>query len=297
MKPIPKDLQTQIQDIERVSVYVPVYNAERYIEKCLTGIKAQTYPIEDTIVIDDGSTDRSMDIARDMGVRVISQPGNLGLSLARRRAFDEIETPLIAALDADCVPEPNWLGTLIPDMKNPAVAGTSGKLLEFQTDTHVDRWRKVHMVQHWGDRRLNSPLHLFGNNTLFRKDAICDAGNYPTGSEYKTNNEDYYISRRLRERGYQIIYNPQALVYHHRRDDRESLFRTYWNWFFLHRSLPNSPGGIWKKAKDNCHWTVEFLKRDIKTADWRLAALDLDFFYEQCLLDLRYFLKQRRGIR
>ncbi len=279
----------------RISVYVPAYNAAMYLDKCLSGIKTQTYPIEEIVVVDDGSTDRTVEIASAHGVRIISQPTNQGLSQARRRAFEEISAPFIAALDADCVPEPNWLAILINDMKDPSVAGTSGKLLEFQTEKPVDRWRKVHMQQHWGDRRQTSLLHLFGNNTLFRKSAVLDVGSYPEGPEYRTNNEDYYISRRLREFGYRIIYNPQAIVYHHRVDTRASLFRTYWNWFYLHRPCPDSLRGLVNKAKDNADRTIEFLKRDFRAHDRNLMMLDLVFFFDQCSLDLQHFIKSNRA--
>ncbi len=282
---------TVCKEPNRVTVYVPVYNAERYLEGCLKGIQAQTHPVDEIVVVDDGSTDGSADIARRCGARIIAQSTNLGLSQARRRAFAEIQTPFIAALDADCIPEPDWLDTLMPDFENPSIGGTSGKLIEFHADCPVDRWRKVHMVQHWGDRRMNAPLHLFGNNTVFRRDAVLEAGNYPEGAEYRTNNEDYYMTRRLRERGYHIIYNPQAIVYHHRRDSVESLFRTYWNWFFLHRPRPDSLRGLWQKARDNASRSVEFMKKDVRTRDRHLFTLDLLFFLEQSRLDFRYYLK------
>ncbi|MBN2055244.1 glycosyltransferase family 2 protein [bacterium] len=275
-----------------VAVYIPVYNGERYLGDCLRGVLAQTHPVADLVVIDDGSTDRSARIATELGVRVITQPGNCGLSMGRRRAFEEITCPLIASLDVDCVPDPEWLGILVRELENPVVAGAAGKLLEFHQDTAVDRWRARHMIQHWGNVRLVSPLMLFGNNNVFRREAVLRVGNYPTAAEYHTNNEDYYISRRLREWGYRIIYNPAAIVHHHRRDTVQSLFRTYWNWFLLHRPRPDSRRGLWRKSLDNISWTAKFLKQDRKAGDGELARLSVRFMYEQSRLDMKYYFKR-----
>ncbi len=273
----------------QVSVYVPAYNAEKYLEGCLNGIKRQTCPPAGIYVVDDGCTDSSASIAREMGAEVLKQPENLGLSMGRRRAFEEIETPYIAALDADCVPEPQWLEILMGDMTDPTTAGTSGKLLEFPSENPVDRWRGKHMIQHWGEDKIINPLHLFGNNTLFRRDAVLEAGNYPKGKEYRTNNEDYYISRRLRERGYKIVYNPASIVYHHRKDSKHTLFKTYWNWFFLHRPRPDSPKNLFRKTIDNIYWTTRFLGRDIRERDGKLALLDMQFLISQGYWDYHYF--------
>ncbi len=274
-----------------ISVYIPAYNAEQYLEKCLAGVKAQTYPIKEIIVIDDGSTDATAEIARDMGARLMQQPGNSGLSRARRRAFEEIDAEYLAALDSDCVPEPDWLEILANDIQHPYIAGSSGKLIEFYTKNPVDLWRKIHMPQNWGNNRILSPLLVFGNNTLFRRETVLSVGNYPSSDFYRTNNEDYYISRKLYERGYALVYNPSAVVQHHRRDNVSSLFRTYWRWFFLHKPRPDSLKNFWRKGKENIATTRKFMLQDWRRRDFRLVFLSFLCLFYQTDLDIKYFLQ------
>lgn len=83
-----------------VSVVIPAYNAERFIALTLESVHAQTLRAAEVIVVDDGSADRTFEIARDYGVRLIRQ-SNRGLSAARNAGIRAATQPWIALLDAD----------------------------------------------------------------------------------------------------------------------------------------------------------------------------------------------------
>jgi glycosyltransferase involved in cell wall biosynthesis len=85
-----------------VSVVIPVFNAERYLAETLASVSAQTYRTIEVVVVDDGSTDRSVAIARDAGERVVVVPQeNLGPAAARNRGARTARGRWIAFLDAD----------------------------------------------------------------------------------------------------------------------------------------------------------------------------------------------------
>jgi len=91
--------------VPRVSVVIPAYNGEAYLEACLASVCAQTAPPLEVLVIDDGSTDRTAAIAqafaaRDGRVRCIRQE-NTGVSAARNRGVAEAAGDWIAFLDGD----------------------------------------------------------------------------------------------------------------------------------------------------------------------------------------------------
>lgn len=93
---------------ELVSIVVPVYNVEKYLEKCLNSIINQTYKNLEIICIDDGSPDRSIDILnkfakKDNRIRIISQQ-NKGLSGARNSGIDNAKGKYIVFVDSD-----DWL--------------------------------------------------------------------------------------------------------------------------------------------------------------------------------------------
>ncbi|MEO8056013.1 MAG: glycosyltransferase [Acidobacteriota bacterium] len=92
------------------SVVIPVFNAERYLGVAIASALAQTFPPLEIVVVDDGSTDSSREVAAGFGgrVRVFSGP-NAGPSAARNRGVREARGEWIAFLDADDLLEPRYL--------------------------------------------------------------------------------------------------------------------------------------------------------------------------------------------
>ena len=100
-----------------ISVLVPAYNAEAFLEQCLESIVDQTYRHLEIIVVDDGSTDSSGAISdrwaeRDDRIRVIHQP-NGGHSAARNTALDAMTGELVMMVDSDDVIHPEFTATLL----------------------------------------------------------------------------------------------------------------------------------------------------------------------------------------
>ncbi len=115
----------------RISVIVPVYKVEKYIEKCLDSISKQTFSDFECILVNDGSPDRSGEICRkyaeaDSRFRVIDQE-NAGVSAARNRAIAEARGEFIAFIDSDDHVEPDFLSVLIGGMKDSHICGLSLK--------------------------------------------------------------------------------------------------------------------------------------------------------------------------
>ena len=90
---------------EKISVIVPVYNVEQYLERCVDSIISQTYTNLEIILVNDGSTDNSGKLCdelakKDERIRVIHKE-NGGLSDARNRGIDESESDLVGFIDSD----------------------------------------------------------------------------------------------------------------------------------------------------------------------------------------------------
>jgi glycosyltransferase involved in cell wall biosynthesis/arylsulfatase A-like enzyme len=86
----------------RIAAVIPAYNAARYIGRAIASAQAQTYPIASLVVVDDGSTDDTSQVAASLGagIRLVQQP-NAGPSAARNRGVEEASAEVIAFLDAD----------------------------------------------------------------------------------------------------------------------------------------------------------------------------------------------------
>lgn len=100
-----------------ISVIIPVYNAEKWLTVALESLQAQTYGDFEAIIVNDGSTDDSENIAKDFcskdsRFRFISQP-NAGVSAARNHGIDEAKGEWIAFMDADDVMPPDALNVML----------------------------------------------------------------------------------------------------------------------------------------------------------------------------------------
>jgi glycosyltransferase involved in cell wall biosynthesis len=112
----------------RTSVIVPVYNAERYLGHCIESVLSQSHPPAEVLIVDDGSTDHSMDIAKMYASHVrISHQENLGPAAARNAGIRLAAGELLAFLDADDLWTPDklehQLAVLATDSTCEAVLG------------------------------------------------------------------------------------------------------------------------------------------------------------------------------
>ena len=101
----------------KISVIVPIYQVEAYVERCLTSLAAQTWPHMEVIIIDDGSPDGRGRIcdgwaARDERFQVVHLPENRGLSAARNEGVSRASGAYIVFVDSDDYVEPELLKTL-----------------------------------------------------------------------------------------------------------------------------------------------------------------------------------------
>lgn len=263
----------------KISLYIPCFNVEKYIARCIEGILNQTYPVDEILVIDDGSRDRTVEIASQYPVRIVKHEVNKGLSAARNTGFQNASNEWVASLDADCVADSHWLEKLVASLEeDEKIAVAGGRLVEIVQDSWADRWRKVHMTQDWGDNRLSDPPFMYGNNSLIRKSVIEEVGCF--NEKLRTNGEDVDMSNRIYEKGYHIVYEPAAIVNHLRHDNIPSILDTFWR--YLRFSYPTYKEITFKCFLHNAYNVhlkgvmIDLLYRDLKrNKNYHFIPLDL----------------------
>src|SRR6266581_1789336 len=109
----------------KISVVVCTFNGSRTIRDCLEGIGKLRYPNYETIVVDDGSTDGAGDIAAEYDVRLI-RTENQGLSAARNLGWQSAAGEIVAYIDDDARPDPDWLTYLAAAFLKEDYAGVGG---------------------------------------------------------------------------------------------------------------------------------------------------------------------------
>ncbi len=264
--------------VEKITVYIPAYNAAEFLGNCIEALLKQTLPPEEILVIDDGSSDDCARIAsRYAEVTLLQHGENRGLAAARNTAVRAARCDLIASIDADCVAAPTWMAELCLGLCDSDFVGAGGKLIEGVQKTIADRWRAVHMPQHWGDSTLRGVRYLFGSNNLFRRSALIAVGGY--NEKMRTNGEDIDICTRLRENNGRFLYLPAAKATHLRHDTTKSILETHWRWWrFGVNAYAN--GARLRSVIGHAifvHFRYNFfdtLKKDIRERRWKLAAFD-----------------------
>jgi len=198
----------------RVSVVVPAYNAALTLPLCLAALAAQDFPSNsyEVIVVDDGSTDDTVSIARATGVRVITQ-AHAGPGASRNRGAAAARGELLLFTDADCAPVPGWITALLKAFTDPRVAGAKGAYLTTQRGI-VPRFTQLEFLERY-DRMAGAETIDFVDtySAAYRRDIFLANHGFdtifPTASV-----EDQELSFRLAEKGYRLVFAPSAQVYH-----------------------------------------------------------------------------------
>lgn len=276
-----------------VTLYIPCYNAAEYLEECLAGVLRQTRSPDEILVVDDGSTDTTGEIATRYPVRLLRHGENRGLAAARNTALAAAQGEFVAALDADCVPAPDWLERLLRWFAAEEVVGAGGNLRERFTDALADEWRAFHLPQHFGDELLSDAPFLFGSNAVLRREAVLAVGGYD--EQYRTNYEDVDLGVRLRARGGRLVYDPTARAEHLRRDTPGSALHACWRWYFFELSPPTNVAALWRRWERYWRRARYFALRSWQEGRFRLVPLDLLLGPYHCWLDWQYFWRTRQN--
>ncbi len=183
----------------QATVIIPALNEEEFIENCLRSIRAQTLPPAEIIVVDNGSTDRTVEIARKFADLVLILPG-LSLWEMKQRGVEAAKSPIVVTTDADTVAPPDWLEKLLRHFSDPNVVAVGGPARALEPSTVSDLYTK-------GLSAIAQAGLLYDANMAFRKDVMLRSGGYARLKR----GWDWELSARLSRYG-RVVYDPEAYV-------------------------------------------------------------------------------------
>jgi len=210
------------EDWPFISVIVCSYNGERTIRQCLDGLLRLNYRYYEVIVVDDGSTDGTAEIAQQYPFRTI-RTENRGLSSARNAGLDAATGEIVAYIDDDAYPDPDWLKYLAMAFRTTDHAGVGGPNIPPPGDgliadcVAVAPGGPTHVLV--SDREAE---HIPGCNMAFRKSCLESVGGFD--AKFRVAGDDVDVCWRLQEREWSLGFSPAAVVWHRRRNSVKS----YW---------------------------------------------------------------------
>jgi biofilm PGA synthesis N-glycosyltransferase PgaC len=207
-----------LADPPLVSVLIPAFCEGRVIRRTLSGILALDYPRTEVVVVDDASTDDTVEQIRDLVesglVRLIRKTSNEGKAMALNDALPCVNGELVLILDADAYPDRNLLKTLVPHFQSARVGAVTGnpKVANretFLTKLQIIEFTSIVSLLKRAQRVWGRILTMSGVVGMFRRSALFDVGLF--GPEMAT--EDMDISWKLQKRFYDIRYESRAVVW------------------------------------------------------------------------------------
>ncbi|WP_128379737.1 bifunctional polysaccharide deacetylase/glycosyltransferase family 2 protein [Streptomyces cavernae] len=218
-----------------VTVLVPAFNEEAGIESTVHSLLASTHPYLEVIVIDDGSTDQTADLAtwiNDPRIRVIRQP-NSGKAAALNTGLANASYDIVVMVDADTVFETDTLHRLIQPLAHPAVGAVSGNTKVGNRRGLLGRWQHLEYVFGFNlDRRMFEVLECMptvpGAIGAFRRDALMGVG----GVSEDTLAEDTDLTMALWRAGWRVVYEESAVAWTEVPASLRQLWRQRYRWCY-----------------------------------------------------------------
>jgi cellulose synthase/poly-beta-1,6-N-acetylglucosamine synthase-like glycosyltransferase len=226
-----------------ISVIVPAFNARETLGPCLRALHAQTHPADEIIVVDDGSTDGTAELARRYDVHVIRQ-ANAGPAAARNAGARTASGDLLLFTDADCVPCPDWIARMVNPFADDSVAGAKGVYRSTQTEL-VSRFVQIEYEDRYDRMSKQDSIDFVDTySAAYRRELFLESGGFdttfPTASV-----EDQEFSFRLAEAGHRLVFVPDACVTHtHDRTVTEYIRRKFWIGYWKARVTRRYPSKL-----------------------------------------------------
>ena len=219
-----------------VSVVVPGYNEERVLGACVRSIMASGYPHLEVLVVDDGSTDRTLELARELAdrypqVRALAKP-NGGKGSALNLGIAEAQGEVVLLVDADGVFDADTIPEMLRGFTDDRVAAVCGSDRPVNLDRIQTRF--LSLISHVGTGLVRRALDVVGcmpvisgNVGAFRRSALLEVA-VPGMGPLRTDTlgEDLELTWRLHRVGHRIAFAPRAVV---------------------HAESPSTLGGLWKQ--------------------------------------------------
>ncbi|MDD4570880.1 MAG: mycofactocin biosynthesis glycosyltransferase MftF [Clostridia bacterium] len=210
------------QNYPKVSVIIPVKNRPEDLKDCLNSFNKLDWPKDalEIIVVDDGSTDETPQIAENLGAIVIKKEKSEGPAAARNLGAKSASGEYLAFIDSDCTVDADWLQILIPWVESPTIGAVGGFVASYFTASALDRYEEASSSLNMGKRLLyegntESNFYVPSCNLVVKTKVFQKVKGFNPAMHL---GEDVDFCWRMRSFGYGLLYVPEGRAWHKHRN-------------------------------------------------------------------------------
>jgi len=201
------------------SVVIPVKNGSCSITEALSALTSQSLKPAEIIVVDDGSTDDTVEKVKKFektkklkNLKLISQ-NSAGPAAARNNGAKQARAEFLVFIDADCVPERDWLKEMLSPFSDPKVAGVQGAYKSSQKEL-MARFTQIEIEDRYHRMIFSKDIDWIGSySAAYRRLVFLELKGFDKEFR-KASGEDPDLSFSIQEHGHKLVFNPRAIVYH-----------------------------------------------------------------------------------
>lgn len=209
---------------KKVTVIIPNYNGLKFMDPCFKALEAQSDKNFELLVVDNGSTDGSVEWLKEKHIPTIFLKENTGFSGAVNVGIRHATTPYVILLNNDTEPEPDYIRELVLAMdRSPRVFSVSSKMIQLFHKELMDDAGDMYSVLGWAYQRgvgqsrrgYEKPRRVFSacaGAAIYRREVFEEIGLFDEA--HFAYLEDLDVGYRAKIHGYENVYCPTAVVYH-----------------------------------------------------------------------------------
>lgn len=248
-----------------ISVIIPAYNAEKTIQETIESVLNQTFPDLELIIINDGSTDGTLEVIssiKDSRIQVLSFP-NSGAQKSRNRGIEQAVGEYLSFIDADDLWTPDKLERQLKALQDNPEAGVAYSWTDYidESGEPLPGGQHFKYTHHVYERLLLGDFIGSGSNPLIRQEAFSQVGNF---DESLLGGQDWEMWIRLASKyqftvvtATQVLYRQSAHSWSANLERQEKGYNQV-----IEKSLGNAPETIQKRRKEIIANRYKFLTFD-----------------------------------
>ncbi len=209
---------------KKVTVVIPNYNGLKFMEPCFKALEAQSDKNFELLVVDNSSTDGSVEWLKEKNIPSIFLGENTGFSGAVNVGIRHAKTPYVILLNNDTEPEPDYVKELVRAIeKSPKIFSVSSKMIQLYHKELMDDAGDMYSVLGWAYQRgvgqssrgygkARSVFAACAGAAIYRREVFEEIGGFDEA--HFAYLEDIDVGYRAKIHGYENLYCPTAVVYH-----------------------------------------------------------------------------------